>query len=58
MNIKKLGFSALAGSLVAASAQAGELSVSGGGNLLTNQRRNAKTTWSNDLQSRFLVLVT
>ena len=31
-NLKKVGLSALAGSLVAFSAQAGELSVSGGGN--------------------------
>ena len=49
MNIKKLGFSALAGSLVAASATAGEMSVSGGANLyMTAVDENGKTTWSND----------
>ena len=34
MNIKKIGLSALAGSLVAFSANAGEMSVAGGASIL------------------------
>ena len=48
-NLKKIGLSALAGSLVAFSATAGEMSVSGGANLyMTSSGKNSKTTWSND----------
>ena len=48
-NLKKLGASALAGSLVAFSASAGEMTVSGGANLyMTTTDENGKTTFSND----------
>ncbi len=48
-NFKKVGLSALAGSLVAFSATAGEMTVSGGAALyMTNGAKNAKTTVSND----------
>ena len=48
-NLKKVGLSALAGSLVAFSANAGEMSVSGGANLyMTSTNENNKTTVSND----------
>ena len=48
-NFKKIGLSALAGSLVAFSANAGEMSVSGGANLyMTATNELNKTTWSND----------
>ena len=46
-NIKKIGLSALAGSLVAFSANAGEMTASGTTNLfMTNGAKNAKTTVS------------
>ena len=46
-NFKKIGLSALAGSLVAFSANAGELTASGTTNLfVTNGAKNAKTTVS------------
>jgi outer membrane protein OmpU len=48
-NLKKIGLSALAGSLVAFSANAGEMTVSGGANLyMSAGDETAKTTWSND----------
>ena len=49
MNIKKIGFSALAGSLVAfSSATAGEMTVTGAAALyMTATNENAKTTFSN-----------
>ena len=48
-NLKKVGLSALAGSLVAFSATAGEMTVTGGAALyLTNGAKNAKSTFSND----------
>ena len=48
-NFKKIGLSALAGSLVAFSANAGEMTVSGGANLyMTATNELNKTTWSND----------
>jgi outer membrane protein OmpU len=46
-NFKKIGLSALAGSLVAMSAQAGALSVTGGSSLyIANSDENAKTGYS------------
>ena len=46
-NIKKIGLSALAGSLVAFSANAGELTASGSTSIsMTNGAKNAKTTMS------------
>ena len=48
-NLKKIGLSALAGSLVAFSASAGEMSVSGQANLyMTSGSKTGKTTFSND----------
>ena len=48
-NIKKIGLSALAGSLVAMSAQAGELSISGTSALyIANSDENTKTSYSMD----------
>ena len=48
-NFKKIGLSALAGSLAAFSANAGEMSVSGGANLyMTATNELNKTTYSND----------
>ena len=48
-NFKKIGLSALAGSLVAFSANAGDMTVSGGANLyMTATNELNKTTWSND----------
>ena len=48
MNIKKIGFSALAGSLVAFSATAGEMTVTGAAGLfMTTGNENSKTTFSN-----------
>ena len=48
-NLKKVGLSALAGSLVAMSATAGEMSVSGGTNIYVgNSGANTKATWSMD----------
>jgi len=48
-NLKKIGLSALAGSLVAFSAQAGELSVSGSSALyIANSDENGKTSYSMD----------
>ena len=47
--MKKIGLSALAGSLVAMSATAGEMSVSGGTNIYVgNSGANTKATWSMD----------
>ena len=47
-NLKKIGLSALAGSLVAFSANAGEMSVSGSAGLyMSSANDTAKTTWSN-----------
>ena len=46
-NLKKIGLSALAGSLVAFSANAGEMSVSGSAGLyMSAADENAKTTFS------------
>jgi outer membrane protein OmpU len=46
-NFKKIGLSALAGSLVAMSAQAGDLSVTGGSSIyIANSDENAKTGYS------------
>ena len=54
MNIKKIGFSALAGSLVAFSANAGEMSVTGGAGLyMTATDETGKTTFSNSDQVNF-----
>ena len=54
MNIKKIGFSALAGSLVAFSANAGEMSVTGGAGLyMTATNETSKTTFSNSDQVNF-----
>ena len=48
-NLKKIGLSALAGSLVAFSASAGEMTVSGQANLyMTDGSKSGKTTFSND----------
>ena len=48
MNIKKIGLSALAGSLVAFSANAGEMTVTGSAGLyMTTGNENSKTTFSN-----------
>ena len=48
-NVKKIGLSALAGSLVALSVQAGELSVSGASGLyIANSNENSKTGYSMD----------
>ena len=48
-NVKKIGLSALAGSLVAFSASAGEMTVSGQANLyMTDGSKSGKTTFSND----------
>ncbi len=48
-NLKKIGLTALAGSLVAVTAHAGEMTVTGGAALyMTNGAKNAKTTVSND----------
>ena len=48
MNIKKIGLSALAGSLVAFSANAGEMTVTGAAGLyMTTGNENSKTTFSN-----------
>ena len=48
MNIKKIGLSALAGSLVAFSANAGEMTVTGAAGLyMTTGNETAKTTFSN-----------
>ena len=48
-NLKKIGLSALAGSLVAVSAQAAEISMSGAANIyMTNGSKTGKTTFSND----------
>ena len=48
-NMKKIGLSALAGSLVAFSANAAEMSISGQANVyMTNGAKNAKTTMSMD----------
>ena len=43
-NFKKIGLTALAGSLVAVSAQAGELSVSGGANITLKADKASSTT--------------
>ena len=48
-NLKKIGLSALAGSLVAFSASAGEMTVSGAANIyMTSGSETGKTTFSND----------
>lgn len=48
-NLKKIGLSALAGSLVAVSAQAAEITMSGAANIyMTNGSKTGKTTFSND----------
>ena len=48
-NLKKIGLSALAGSLVAVSAQAAEMTISGAANIyMTNGSKTGKTTFSND----------
>ena len=48
MNIKKIGLSALAGSLVAFSANAGEMTVTGAAGLyMTTGNETSKTTFSN-----------
>jgi len=48
-NFKKIGLSALAGSLAAFSANAGEMTVSGGANLyMTATNELNKTTYSMD----------
>ena len=48
-NLKKIGLSALAGSLVAVSANAADISMSGAANIyMTNGSKTGKTTFSND----------
>ena len=48
-NVNKIGLSALAGSLVALSVQAGEVSVSGASSLyIANSNENSKTGYSMD----------